>query len=371
MRLVFLYYCHGNAGPNDNVKWDRNASTSNRFALGLPEEGLFFLFKRLLDEKIIDECLAVIESTSSPGRIDYGSNFSGMVIPDINELVLKEGDIVFTRGGFRSWHDYLVAAQARGFWTWLYAANTGRQRWPWWDIVLDDITPELRHDKLGRVFLPYLKPINTQIFYYIRFAESIYDLMVGASYIHDKKGQHHVIEALLHYRNKYGRDLKCVMPGALRHGVGTSRLLDTIKRNNLNIDLPGMISRQKLSELMNRSKIFIHAGASGQNDRGPLEAMYCGCQTMIASPSHHSPTVWDNPQVSRVIQNSQDPGLLAEQINDFLNQWNPEKRRQAHDHFQEVNGLESVIIPNFVRLFAFFRRHPIRDRDALCREFGL
>ena len=59
--------------------------------------------------------------------------------------------------------------------------------------------------------------------------------------------------------------------------------------------------RTDLNRWMNRCKIYIHLGGAGQNDRGNLESMLCGCRQIIGMPIYHPPFVYGNPNISQIV----------------------------------------------------------------------
>lgn len=364
MRLIFLYVTDGAAGSQ--ALWNPKKQTRNRFAHGLPTEGYFWMLHRMLETKIVDEILVIVESNRGPGQLDYGNNIKCLVVPNINlvESMLKKDDVIFCRGGFRGWFHFLNKMSELGHWALLYAANTGRARWLFWDVVFDDISGRNFVDVRNRVHLDFRKPTHPKLFY-PRNIERKYDLCIGASHIHDKKGQWRVINALIEYQKMFGVRLKCVMPGAIRRGVKTSNIYRKIKENSLNVVVPSMVPRKEVGALLSQSKVFVHVGSSGQGDRGPLEAIRCGCPLIIGFPQYHAPFVYEDSVVTYVSKDASNPKVLAQEIHDWLPQSNEDKRKIVFDYSEVQSGVERVTLPKMKRLFDFIREHPVADRKLL------
>ena len=368
MKLIFLYYSEGD---NPEMECDINKKSNNRFALNFHTEGLDNVFRGLIDDQVINECTVVIESTQGCGSLDFNPQYRALVVPSLRYVddILDEDTVIFTRGGFRSWYDYLVKWSNEGRWSWLYAANTGRQRWPFWDIVMNDLIDETYTDESERLQLRYYKPINHSIFYPNPGEKPVYDIMIGASHVHDKKGQYKVVKALAEAKRIFNWTPKCVLPGSFRRGVFTNTILNIIDSEDLDITLPGMISREELANLMRRTKLFIHGGASGQNDRGPLEAMACGCHLMIASPRYHDPVLYNDHRMTFVPDYVDDPASFAIEIQSWINtiDRNPDTqagRQYISDRFLRHFYVDRIIT-DFTKILSFFKAHHQRDKAAL------
>jgi hypothetical protein len=294
-RLVFLYY-GGEGGVNANQSpsfLDQKAE--NSFAKNLPTEGYFCLLKALKDLGVFDEILIFIESNRGRGVIQYENGMVCYVVPHIRwvDKFLQKGDIIWARGGWRTWFEYLEGKKGK-HWLCLYAANSGRARWKFWDIIFDDLVGRDYTDKLGRLFLNFIKPTNESIFRTPPLVPKEYDICIGASHIHDKKGQWRMIFALDIIRELFGQNLKCVMPGRVLRGIETNGIVPIVQRQGLDVAMPGMISRRELALLVSKCTIFVYAGESGQNDRGPIEALCCGTPISVANTSRHHPLVWNH-----------------------------------------------------------------------------
>lgn len=369
MRLIFLYVTHG-AAPG--VEWKPSKTASNFYSLRVREEGYFFLLKRMVEEKIVDEVVVVVESGLGQGFLNYDSrDINGWVIPDITKILslINDRDIIWVRGGFKFWFTTLEEIRNNGNWMLLYAANTGRERWPIWDVVFNDLTGNNKVDSRGVLQFDFKKPTNSNIFF-CEFAEPRYDLCIGASYIHDKKGQWRTVEALVKYKEIYGKHLKCIMPGAFRRGTKTPKMLETIDSSKVDISLPGMVPRTELCKILNRSKLFAHLGGGGQGDRGPIEAMKCGTQIVVGNRKRHSKQVYQNSDVSYVIPESAGPEFIARTLHSLVERYSEDLRKKVSCYYEEQMGVDMVILPEMKKLFDFFRENSKRDMGALSEHYG-
>jgi len=307
MNMVFFYMCDGPAPSGSNPTFHPNKKTQNKFALNIRDEGYYYMLVHMLKRKIIDKLTIVIESNHTPGQFVTRENIQGWVVPTIDQvrpMLSPEPSIFWVRGGFRTWHDFLVSMK-RKHWLVLYAANTGRGRWPFWDVVLNDYYRKIWMDKGNRLIYPFLKPTNPDIFKPMKIPRD-FDICIGASNVHDKKGQWKVIHALIQYKKKTGKNLKCVMPGAARRSVKSNEIPYLVATHGLDVTITGGVPRKKLCELYNRSKVFIHAGGCGENDRGPIEALRCGCFLIIGNHNYHAPFVYEGPAVVLDVDNTDE-----------------------------------------------------------------
>jgi len=350
VRLVFFYTQYGAGDKSHIPKWNPKAETKNFFAVeegGLRSEGYFWLLKKLKETGVFDEILIVIESNRSPGRTDI-EGLPCIVVPVIDCVhdFLRPDDIIWVRGGFRSWFVHLERLKKAGHWLLLYAANTGRQRWMIWDVVFDDYVQSSQLDTRNRLWVKFNKPINPLIFY-PKQIDPIYDICIGASHIHDRKGQWRVIEALAHYKKATKRSLKAVMLGRGSRGTRTSTLYQIVDSEGLDVVFTGMLPRSKVCDIYNQSKIFIYLGEHGQNDRGPLEALCCGTPIIIANPRYHQPEVHGN-WFCKVVKNTNYDQVM-EAINFYLT--NPPLRSDVAANYEQVNGAQSVVLPKMSFIF--------------------
>lgn len=368
-RLVYLYVSNGAADVNQIPKWDPKVKSVDPFCDRFLEEGFCYLFKKFIERKLFDEILVVIESNRSPGSFDIAPGIKGLVLPHINELrqFLNDDDILWARGGWKSWFPFLQKWHDDDHWLLFYRAASNRGAWTFWDIVLDDLIMEYAQDDIGRFYYPINKPINPDVFYPDTPHGHLYDVMIGASHVHDKKGQFKIIPILLEYRKQFGVNLKCVMPGSLKHGVGTSGIAAAIEQHGLDVQLPGMVSRHYLKTLYCQSRIFVHCGAGGQNDRGPLEAMSCGTPVMLAHEEYHAPCIRYGARNTNFHIDADDPVLAAQQIRATLEVMYlvVDPHGTTYKHFQRINGIDEVIYPQFERLFSQVLKTPHNRRQDL------
>lgn len=372
MRLVFLYTSIGANPVGSNSPWNPAQKTENFYATninGLLSEGYLYMLKKMLEEKIVDDLIIFIESSKSPGSTMI-EGIKCYVTPQIEyiEDYLKEDDIIFARGGFRTWFPFLNKMKEQKRWLLLYAANTGRQRWKFWDIVFDDLNGKFDYDIHKRFWFDFKKPIHEKIFFPMK-TERIYDLCLGASHIHEKKGQWKTIEAIIKYKEIFGKSLRCIMPGRGNRGVNTTKIKQKVSDYHLDVAFPGMVTRDEVCKIMNQSKLFVYLGGGGQNDRGPLEALRCGTPIMITNPPNHSPVVYSNPQVCETVRDSDNFELVATKIRGCLENSSEGKREYTTSYFQSSCGLNEVIIPDMRKLFNIIRANPVPDIEPLKKEY--
>jgi glycosyltransferase involved in cell wall biosynthesis len=273
--------------------------------------------------------------------------------------------VVYVRGGFKPWLPWIKQVQANGNWCVFYAANTGRNCWPFWDIVFDDLSDKTRLVK-GRLFMAYRKPVNP-CFRVLPGVKHVYDVCLGASHIFDRKGQFRSYRAVLAYERKYGKKLQCILPGGFyQREKGTEAMRAELEAHP-NIVVPGTIERDELAEVYNASRIFMHTGYCGQGDRSVMEAGHSGCYLMVAHPPRHSPYVTSDWVTTTVLDDGHDPAKTADQLHgvlaDSIQWW--QRRLYISDYFRREGGVKEQSLPMFKRLFTFFKKHPFANREAL------
>lgn len=334
MRLIFYYLQHKHA---------------DKYFDFLKTEGYFYLLKRMVETGIIDEVLIIIDSDKSISPFKMHEGIVGQTVQGIMqepEGGFRSDDIIWVRGGWRSWHDFLVKKKEEGHKLLLYAANSGRERWPFWDIIFDDINGKESIDSLGRRSIDFRKPTNPDMFYPLKI-ERKYDFCIGASHIHDKKGQWRAIEVLIKYKELYGNNPKCIMPGSIKRGVKTNNILRDIEASGIDVFIPGMLSRQEMLEVYNSSKVFVHMGSGGQGDRGVLEAMSCGCSVVIGSPNRHSPSAVKGSMVLNQYSVTANVFFYGKALVESTEQ----KRDEILAYHKSAFGVENVILPSMKKLF--------------------
>jgi len=145
--------------------------------------------------------------------------------------------------------------------------------------------------------------------------------------------------------------LLCVLPGAARRGVRSNQIHIEIEKHNLKIDLVGMLSRSKMNEVYNKSRLFVYLGYGGQNDRGPLEALRCGTPILIASYKRHAFFFRKNNKVVKITGDSEDFNNVAIEIYNCLHGEGNLTREETANFFEENSGVETVILPEMKGLF--------------------
>ena len=368
MRVVYLFVSKGGAGYKTSPKWSHRGPCDPAYLdpNGLPTEGIFYVLDKLQKESVIDELLIVFESSTGPGQgIIQGHKL--IVVPELGELspFITEKDIIFVRGGWRGWWEWLDGRKGKN-WLINYSANTGRQRWKFWDIILWDINDICAIDRYKRMWITFRKPTHPGIFKNLSLPIE-YDICIGASYIHDKKGQWRMIGILEEFRRLYGYVPKCIMPGSTRHATFTNMIIN--QAPNLNIVMPSMVPRSELAKIFNQSKVAVFLGSSGQNDRGPLEAMQCGCQLVIGSPEYHSPVVYENSKISWVPDNIEDFTSIAKGLKNLLDKWDAKNRIDIIKWNKKNSHADYAAFPAMSRMFNMIRENPYPDSVALAKEY--
>jgi glycosyltransferase involved in cell wall biosynthesis len=287
------------------------------------------------------------------------------------EPFLQKDDVIFVRGGFRGWYDpFLLKMEAQKRWLILYAANTGRQRWMLWNVVLSDLNTNHGFDKRQRAFLMFNKPIAPSVFYTMGRERDI-DVCIGASKIHDKKAQWRVIDALIEYQRIHQKALKCILPGSMKYrGTETPQIVPKINKHNLNVEQPGFVDRYKLNEIYNRSKVYVYLGNSGENDRGPLEATSVGCPTILGGTTRHAPFLRSCKIGITISKDPTNPTIVANEIHQMLDIHTEGLRQHVAGHFDMYNGFESVVIPQMTCLFNIIRNNPTPNMKCLKEAYS-
>lgn len=353
VKVVFLFASNGAAPPGAIKEWNPKDNCDPSYTQHHSHEGYIQMLGKLWEEGVINDLKIFYESNRGPGLAEFYPGVYGEVTPNISfiDKYIDNDTIIFVRGGFRFWHDWLKSKKGKN-WLMLYAANTGREKWPWWDIVLHDLERVNFIDKQERYWHYFIKPIDQELFHPMKFVDQ-YDICVGANHIHDRKGQWRTIHAMIAYRQLYGEDLRAVLPGSFRRGVETNYIPYLIAENNLSVTFTGMVPRKIMATLYNSSRLFIHLTTHGQNDRGPLEAMACGCPIMILTPERHSPIV----KAYAIGKN--DHIENARTIHNIISTWKPELRSSIQKYFYCESDFENVILPRMRELFLFMSNHSI------------
>lgn len=349
MKVVF-YFMSEKSKLIDSDNW-KTDTCGKQYEKHYPE-CYFMMFQKLLDSGVITDLTVFYESAKNPGKAEFVKGAKNFVVPHISmtDEFIDENTIIFVRGGFKHWHDWLLQYKGKN-WLICYAANTGRDKWLLWDIIFDDLEMKNIVDRRQRYFFPFIKPTNEEIFYPEK-QEIKYDVCIGASHIHDKKGQWQAVEVMEQFYTKFGYYPRMVMPGAVRGSTETNKML---KKQIMNeIEMPGMLSKKELAVIFNQSKLYMGIGAGGQNDRGILEAAACGCTVIYSAMHRHTPLLkrlysyyW--PECKSLLN------CLRDQLEDSA----PLSYREfKHSLFLYNMGFDPVVIPMLSELFNNLAKEP-------------
>jgi len=342
VRLVFYYTHARNVFPKD-----------------LETDGITYMFRKMIEAGIIQDCLCIIDNytTKKAVSVNLAPNLNCMMVNGIEQTknILKNNDIIFIRGGFKPWIPFIETLIKNKHWILFYGANTGNERWPYWDIILDDLGGRTHIDIKGRLVYEYIKSVNEEIFY-ATHEKRIYDVMIGSSYIHDRKGQWRIIDAIIGYEKKYGVKLKCVLPGSFRKGVETQHIHDKVLTHKLDVNMISMVTRKELAKYYNQTKLMIKLGG-GQNDRSLIEAMACGCQVSLQLEGRSSPYISKHAYCS-----AESNAKLISIIHEAVNKVKPYPYIITyHNKHAGIN----VVLEQMSRLFKFFNSNPTADKSRL------
>jgi len=299
--------------------------------------------------------------------VDGAVNF---VIPEINMLeeFIDDDTIIFIRGGFRHWHDFLLKYKDTN-WLICYAANTGRDKWTWWDIVFDDLTMSNDIDRHGRYHFPFIKPTNEQIFD-VKECSLKYDICIGASNIHDKKGQFKSVEVIEAFHKLFGYYPTAVMPGAFRRSLHTTKMMNKPFFND-EIHTPGMLTKPELSDLFATCKIFMHLGTGGQNDRSILEAHACGVPVILSNTSRFTPLLEEDNMSTFVFGKDALNSQLADRIFSILYEAPLTNKIKCRSIYKQRMGYDEIIIPMLSKFFKILdnTKPNLETKERLTKEF--
>lgn len=374
LNVVYLYMSLGSSPHSKNSDWNPDLPCAERYVQGMQSDGTFLMLSELQRTGVIDDVKVFYESNRGPGFADWGRGITGHVCPAIKwvEQYIDPHTIIYARGGFRGWHK-LLTDRKNVNWLMCYNANTGRERWTFWDIILWDLLEKNDIDRHGRMWYYYKKPIDEATFHPMD-QTPFYDICIGASHIHDKKGQWRAIDAMIAYEKKYKTRLKAILPGWGTKGTQTRQIMTKIKDHSLDVTVAGMLSRIDLNRtVFNRSKLGLFLGTHGQGDRGPLEALATGLPLIIGSKRYHSPAVYDS-KVAYVPKDINDTEAIADLIHIYLQRL--PSRKEVYNHYVTSQGFKEVCYPNLRLVFDFFRDNPKPSLEAkqelvkLCTKKG-
>ena len=348
----------------------------NKFAQSAVSDGVIHMLIKLSQTDYVDKVHIFVDSKHGLGTMwlpHSNPDCVFHVVPDINLVasVVRKGDIFFVRGGFKPWLPLIKTIRAaRQNWMLYYGANTSNSRWPFWDIIMDDLVeePDIR-GRIGkkRLVFPFSKPVNEDIFKpttsahdpMTKMVEVAYDICVGASHIHRKKGQYKTLQALelLSINTPLAKRPRAVLPGGMIRCVTNTTINEIVQRDFVPVLRVGAVSRETLCRIMNTCRFFVHSGVGGQNDRGVLEAMATGLPCLITSPKRFSPFVSRYPNF--VAENDTVRSIL-DSIQFLLDNIHPslESKLFIANKYKYSNGLHQVALPKMKSLINFIRNHP-------------
>ena len=366
-KLIYLYTSDRPA--NDAKREIVMTPTKNKFATEAPTDGMIKMWCELANRDIVNQVDIFIDSHINCGYKALTPKANLYVVPnmDIVRDFISPGDIVIARGGFKPWYKTLAKIHNdRKNWILFYRANTNRNPWPFWDIILDDLLRKSSVMHLNRFWFKFSKPVNEEIFKYDPSINKSYgkhyNVCIGASHVHKKKGQFIGVRALEAYTKYYDHKLSAVLPGGFISCMYNREILNAHNRGI--VDVTRHMTRQLLCELFNRTEVFIHAGPGGQNDRGVLEAMCCGLPVILTSPGKFSDFVSYGPNAVA----KQDPLDIAHWIRSIRK--DPPDPVDVKGWYQENNGLNEVCIPKMIKLFNWMNQFsgPVRPKMKNPRE---
>jgi len=202
----------------------------------------------------------------------------------------------------------------------------------------------------------FKKPTNPNLFYYIPNTEMKYDLCIGGSHIHDKKGTRKTVDALVKYREIFNEDPACIMPESVHRGVETNKAIDILKREKLNVFMPGMVDRKNLNIIYNQSKILVYLGRGGRGDRCPIEAMRCGCSTIIGNTRQHSKLLYQNKELCTVFPEDMTDEEIARELYYKIKIYDIKTREKLYNYYKDNAGIKTVILPDMKKIFDTLRK---------------
>lgn len=370
MKVLFLFMSKSSATPGSTTRNDWLRKDAGREYDRHSDECYFMMFKDLLDAGVITDLKVFFESGVNPGKAKFVPGADNFVIPEITLIkgFLDDDTVIFVRGGFKHWHDLLFDRKGKN-WLITYAANTGRDKWTWWDVVFDDLGMKNQIDRHGRYHFPFIKPVNEEIFAPMAGTKK-YDICIGASHIHDKKGQYLGVELIKAFHEIYGYYPTAIMPGSLRRSRHTSKMiLDPIFQNE--VYSPGMLRKMDLAKVFAESKIFLHLGGGGQGDRSILEAHACGMPVVIKTPKRHSPLLKADGHSTFIFPENESLYTWAIRLKLILNEYYAGGICRRYATYQKRMGYENVVKPMLAKFFQTISgtKPTMEIKEKLVKEF--
>lgn len=364
-KIIYLYTSDRPAGDNSKSGLDLSIVSTNKFAVEAHSDGMIALWDKVATLKGYT-VYVIIDSNNGYGYRHISPTTTTYVVSNIKFILdyISPGDIVIVRGGFKPWFPTLQYIKERKTnWILFYRANTNRHAWPFWDIVLNDLgNQDLIH--LNRYYFNFSKPVNESIFYPTKNISKCYDMCIGASHVHAKKGQYLTMQAAEYYNQRYNKSLTGVLPGGFIRCLHNKDILDSKLRKTHDIDVLGHVTRENLRDYYCRSRVLVHSGVGGQNDRSVLEAMACGIPVILTSPSHFSPFVSAAQSPNSVVYpNKIDiaEGIYRQLHNDD-GAWEVDT---VIKYYQAHNGMDEVCVPKMLNLFKWLETHDIEKPEMV------
>lgn len=340
MKLIFLY---ASRGARNHTNWSNTKLSKSSIALQYTTDGYAHVANRLIEENVVDEVLTFVEVGRHHGVIKINDKHKVYAVPHITcaEEYIKPGDIIFVRGCWKHWSSICNKFYKKN-WFIYYGAGTPRSGWPYWHVVYNDFVDKPVSGK--HLTIPFIKPINTNIFYPISNNVKEYDIILNSCFhIYDKKGQYKLINAAVEYKKLFNKDLKIVMPGGAYRSTNTNKLPEVICKNKLKVDRPGTLSRTDLNTLLSKCKMYVHIGYGEQNARSALEAMRCGLPLYIANPHLWPPFVSNHPKVTLLCKDPNYYKQIAKDINKMLIDIDKGMYNKSTKHFNNCNSPEKLV----------------------------
>lgn len=362
------------AMPGTTKRIKPNQSCDKYYIDSFQGECYFKMLEELLKQNVFDRLNIFYESNYGPGIANWittkhlQDKVYCEVIPEIRFIseYIDDNTIIFVRGGFKHWHDLLLSYKDKS-WLMLYGANTGRERWRFWDIILNDLEGDNNTiDKFGRYYFRFVKPTNENQFYF-KNLPPVYDVCIGASHIHDRKGQYLVFNAIEELNSRNYKIL-AVMPGSPRGGEQTAKMMKKLSSVK-NVQYVGFLEKNQLCEIFNISKLFVHMGNHGQNDRSIFEALACGTPIIYKSDIHHDPELED---YFLRFKHGNDHKKLADEIETQLFFWKQNTKHMILETYRKHFGMNQIVIPRMKKLFKFMfdNRPTMEAKQELTKLFS-
>lgn len=295
-------------------------------------DGTMYMLSVFADRYKVDTTVYIQSDRGAQSTKYCNDNFCVSMVHELPETEYKKADCIFVRGGFRSWIPKLREIKERGIPMVYYGANNPHGHWPFWALLLSDFIDEPTKTRKGVPVYPFIKTVNREIFNYGSKVTPIhYDFMVGSSHIHAKKGQFRALELL----EKTFPLSDIVMPGSFircRYNKYVLRLCD-----RLHVTMPGMVDRCRLADYYRSTRLYLYAGTGGQADRGPLEALACGCPVVVKEYSRLPKWFSQSKYVTRISFENE-----RELINAYFKYETIDRRYIARE-FENYAGLDKSL----------------------------